>query len=564
MGHAPTLPSSRPRWRPPAWLGWPWGVLSAACLAVLALFVVLPIGVLTLNSLKGPGGAFSLGGFAKVLATPEYLQAIGNTVLLSSAVTACAVALGAPLAYLVARFDFPGKRWLAVLPLATIVIPEVIVGQSWLMVLGNNGLVSNALRELGVPVPSFYGWTGLVFSMTLVYYTYIYLGVLAALRGFDGQLEEASLSLGATPAATRWKVLLPTVAPAILVNALVVFTLAVGNFALSSMLGGGVPLLSVLTYSLFVSEVGGDPVLQSSLSVISIALVAGVLAVQKWGVERRLVHMTPGRAPAAQPVHSWRAALFAALAGGVVALSLMPLAAVLVGAFTEARGPVMHWGNFSLRSMERALSLAPEPILNSLLFATLATLAGTTLAVAVSYLVVKRKSRLSGALDVATVVPLTISGTVLGIALVQSFNTGPLVLTGTAVIMVLVYVVRRLPFGVRNASSMLYNIPSSIEEASISLGVTPLATFGKVVLPVMKGSILSAAILMWATSISELSASIVVYSGGLETMPIAIFRQVDTGRLGLASAYGTALVTLILVPVLAAPRLLKINLFSLK
>jgi iron(III) transport system permease protein len=235
-----------------------------------------------------------------------------------------------------------------------------------------------------------------------------------------------------------------------------------------------------------------------------------------------------------------------------------------VGAFTEARGPVMHWGNFSLRSMERALSLAPEPILNSLLFATLATLAGTTLAVAVSYLVVKRKSRLSGALDVATVVPLTISGTVLGIALVQSFNTGPLVLTGTAVIMVLVYVVRRLPFGVRNASSMLYNIPSSIEEASISLGVTPLATFGKVVLPVMKGSILSAAILMWATSISELSASIVVYSGGLETMPIAIFRQVDTGRLGLASAYGTALVTLILVPVLAAPRLLKINLFSLK
>jgi iron(III) transport system permease protein len=94
--------------------------------------------------------------------------------------------------------------------------------------------------------------------------------------------------------------------------------------------------------------------------------------------------------------------------------------------------------------------------------------------------------------------------------------------------------------------------------------VTPFRTFLKVVLPVMKGSIFSAAILMWATSISELSASIVVYSAGLETMPIAIFRQVDTGRLGLASAYGSALVTLILVPVLLLPRLLKINLFSLK
>ncbi len=543
---------------------WPWGVLSLLCLAVLALFVVLPIGVLTLNSLKGPGGGLSLGGFATVLATPEYLRAIGNTVLLSVAVTAGATALGVPLAYLVARHDFPLKRWLAVLPVATIVIPEVIVGQSWLLVLGNNGLVSNALRDLGVPVPSFYGWTGLIFSMTLIYYTYIYLGVLAALRGFDGQLEEASLSLGASPSATRWRVLLPTVLPAILVNALVVLTLVVGNFALASMLGGSVPLLSVLTYSMFVSEMGNDPVLQSSLSVISIGLVAVALFVQKWGVERRTVHMTPGRAPPPRPLGSWRGLVFTALVGALVALSLMPLLAVFVGAFTEARGPVMHWGLWSTRSMERALSLAPEPILNSLLFASLATVLGTTLAVLVSYLVVKKKSRLSPLLDYAVVVPLTISGTVLGIALVQTFNTGLLVLTGTAFIMVLVYVVRRLPFGVRNASSMLFNIPTSIEEASISLGVTPFKTFLKVVLPVMKGSIFSAAILMWATSISELSASIVVYTGGLETMPIAIFRQVDTGRLGLASAYGTALVTLILVPVLLAPRLLKINLFSIK
>jgi len=133
---------------------WPWGVLSLVCLAVLALFVVLPIGVLTLNSLKGPGGGLSLGGFATVLDTPEYLRAIGNTVLLSVAVTAGATALGVPLAYLVARHDFPLKRWLAVLPVATIVIPEVIVGQSWLLVLGNNGLVSNALRELGVRCPA--------------------------------------------------------------------------------------------------------------------------------------------------------------------------------------------------------------------------------------------------------------------------------------------------------------------------------------------------------------------------------------------------------------------------
>ena len=544
--------------------GWPWGILSIFCLAVLVLFVAYPIFVLTLNSLLDAQGNFALTGFRMVFGDAQYLLAIRNTLVLGVLVTLSSMALGVPLAYVIARYDFPLKGLVAILPVVTIIIPEVIVGQSWLMVLGNNGLLSNALRDVGIDVPSFYGWGGMIFSMTLIYYTYIYLGTLAALRGFDGQLEEASLSLGASPLATRIKVLMPTVAPAILVNALVVFTLVVGNFALSSMLGGQIPLLSVMTYSLFVSEMGGSPVLQSSLSVVMVLIVALVLFVQKRVVERKMVQMVQGRAPAPRRADSWQGSVLALLAAIVVLLSLVPLVAVFTGAFTLARGPVMHWGKWSTQSIERAFSLAPEPIWNSIFFAASATVLGTALALLVSYLVVKNKSALSGLLDYVVVLPLTISGTVLGIALVQSFNTGWLVLTGSSAIMVICYVVRRLPFGVRNASSVLYNIPGSIEEASISLGVSPLMSFFKVVLPVMKTSIMSAAILMWATSISELSASIVVYSGGLETLPIAIFRLVDTGRIGLASAYGAILVTLILVPLALASKFLKINLFSVK
>jgi iron(III) transport system permease protein len=212
--------------------------------------------------------------------------------------------------------------------------------------------------------------------------------------------------------------------------------------------------------------------------------------------------------------------------------------------------------------LQRALQGAPEPILNSLKFASMATVLGVAFAVLVSYLTVKKRNAFTHALDYIVVLPLTISGTVLGIALVQTFNTGWLILAGTSAIMVVAYTVRRLPFAVRNASSTLFNIPDSIEEASISLGVSPLGTFFKVVLPAMKASLVSAAILMWVTTISELSASVVVYSGGLETMPIAIFRQVDGGRLGLASAYGAALVTLILVPIIVAVKVFRINLFS--
>ncbi|MFP3744083.1 iron ABC transporter permease [Achromobacter sp. SIMBA_011] len=541
---------------------WPWGILTAISLALLLFFVLYPLAVLFSNSVTGQDGGFSLEGFRALLADSQYLEAFGNTLVLGLVVTACTILVGVPFAYMVARYDFPLKNLVAILPVLTIVIPEIIVGQSWLLVLGNNGILTNLLGDAGISLPSFYGWTGMVFSMTLVYYTYIYLGVLAALRGFDGQLEEAGLSLGTPPLLTQLRVLVPVLLPAVLVNALVVFTLVVGNFALAMLLGSRVPLLSVMTYNTFVSEMGGSPTLQSAMSVVSIAIVAIVLFVQKRVVERKVYTMTQGRAPAARRVRSWQAILYTGGVGLVMLLSLLPLIVVFIAAFTKTSGPVMHWGSWSLASMQRALHGAPEPILNSLKFASLATVTGVAFAVLVSYLTIKKRSAFTQVLDYIVVLPLTISGTVLGIALVQTFNTGWLVLAGTSGIMVLCYAVRRLPFAVRNASSVLFNIPDSIEEASISLGVSPLMTFFKVILPAMKASIISAAILMWLTTISELSASIVAYSGGLETMPIAIFRQVDGGRLGMASAYGAALVTVIVLPIIVSVKAFRIKLFS--
>jgi len=543
---------------------WPWGVLTLVCLALLVFFVFYPLGVLFINSVRNESGAFSPAGFIALLNDSQYLQAFRNTLVLGGVVTACTIAVGVPFAYMVARYEFPLKNLLAVLPIMTIVIPEIVVGQSWLLIVGNNGLLTNLLAEIGIQLPSFYGWTGMVFSMTLVYYTYIYLGVLAALRGFDGQLEEAGLSLGTSPLLTKWRVLVPVIVPAMLVNALVVFTLVVGNFALSMILGSRVPLLSVMTYNTFVNEMGGSPVLQSAMSVVSIAIVAIVLFLQKRVVERKIYTMTQGRAPAAVRVRSGASLLYTGAFGLIILASMLPLIIVFIAALTQTSGPVMRWGEWSFSSLQRALQGAPEPIINSLKFASMATLAGVVFAVLVSYLTIKKRNTFTQLLDYIVVLPLTISGTVLGIALVQTFNTGWLVLAGTSGIMVLCYTVRRLPFAVRNASSTLFNIPDSIEEASISLGVSPLMSFFKAILPAMKASIISAAILMWVTTLSELSGSIVVYTGGLETMPIAIFRQVDGGRLGLASAYGAALVSIILVPIILSIKVFKINLFSSK
>jgi iron(III) transport system permease protein len=544
----------------PKW--WPWGVLTVISLIILAFFVLYPLGVLFNNSVRDESGALSLAGFSQLFDDGVFLKALGNTLTLGVTVTTLSVAIGVPLAYMVARYEFPMKNLVAVLPVVTIVIPEVIVGQSWLLILGNNGLLTNFMERIGIELPSFYGWNGLIFSMTLVYYTYIYLGVLAALRGFDGQLEEAGLSLGTPPLTTRLRVLFPLMLPAVAVNALVVFSLVVGNFVLATLLGSRVPLLSVMTYNEFINEMGGSPLLQSAMSVVSILIVGIVLFLQKRVVERKLYTMTPGRAPQAAPVRSGAAMIFTGCVGFIIFLSILPLIIVFVAAFTETSGPVMRWGVWSFASILRIVRSAPEPVFNSLTFASMATVAGVVFAVLASYLIIKKRNALTQSLDYIVVMPLTISGTVMGIALVQTFNTGWLVLAGSSAIMVLCYAVRRLPFAVRNASSTLFNIPDSIEEASISLGVSPLMSFFKVVLPVMKASIVSAAILMWVTTIAELAATIVVYTGGLETMPIAIFRQIDGGRLGLASAYGAVMITMILVPIIVSIKLFRINLFS--
>ncbi|HRE20247.1 MAG TPA: ABC transporter permease subunit, partial [Rhabdaerophilum sp.] len=260
---------------------WLW--LSALALAIMAVFLLYPL----LNVLTGSfGGAGNRSGWAVLAGDPKYITAILNTIVLGLVVTVTTTAIGVPLAYFAARFDFPGKGIVAVLPLVTLVIPEVIAAQTWLMMLGNNGFVTRWLGAHGIEMPSFYGWPGLITVMTFTYYTYIYIGTLAAIRGFDVQLEEAAQSLGTSPTRSRLNVMLPVVLPSVLASALLVFTLIVGNFATATILGNRVPLLSVLTYQAAVAEGGSDPVMQSTLATVSIALVMIVLFVQRWIVAR--------------------------------------------------------------------------------------------------------------------------------------------------------------------------------------------------------------------------------------------------------------------------------------
>jgi iron(III) transport system permease protein len=532
-----------------------WFWLSLAALLVMLVFVVYPILNIVSSSLGGDG-------WSRLMTDPRYGQAIRNSLMLAITVTILCTLIGVPLAYFTARFSYPGKALIAILPLVTLVIPEVIVAQTWLMMLGNNGLITRFLRGYGVLLPSFYGWFGLITAMTFIYYTYVYISTVAAISGFDAHLEEAAQSLGSSPGRSRLTVMVPVVLPAILSGALLVFTMVIGNFAISITLAHRVPLLSVMTYQAAITEGGMNPVMQSTLASVTILIVMLILFVNRWIVQRGRYEIVQGRGAAPAGLRNLKGAAIGLLAGVVVLISMLPLIAVVVGAFTHSRGPVMQWGQWTFANIERVFVTAPQPLLNSLTYAGTATVIGIIFSTIVSYMIVKKPSLLTPWMDYISVVPLALSGTVLGIGLIISFHTGWISLTGTASIIVLALVIRRLPFGMRNASTTLHNIPNSIEEASISLGVPPFRTFLKVVLPMMIPAVAAAAVLTWTTSVAELSASILVYSGGRETLTIQVFRLLDSGLMAYASAYGLALVLLILLPVIAATRIFKVDVFG--
>ena len=538
----------------------PWFWLTVLALALLSLFVLYPLANILTASVTGDGPS----GWARLLDNPKYLQAIGNTLVLATVVTIIATLIGVPLAYVTARHSFPGKALIALLPLITLVIPEVIAAQTWLMMLGNNGLITRGLRDFGIRLPSFYGWFGLITSMSFIYYTYVYIGVVSAIARFDAQLEEAAQSLGTAPGKSRLKVMLPVIMPAVLASALLVFTMAVGNFAISMILSHRLPLLSVVTYQAAVAEGASDITMQSTLASASVLIVMAVLFVNRWIVRRGKYEIVQGRGAKPQPLRGLRGAMVAALAGLVVLISLLPLISIIIGAFTASRGPVMQWGSWTLANLERVFVTAPQPLINSLTYAGIATFISISISAMVSYLVVKKPNILTPFVDYVSAIPLALSGTVLGVGLLASFHGGCLPLSGTATIIVLAYVIRRMPFGMRNGQATLHNIPNSLEEASISLGVPPVATFFKVVLPVMLPAIISAAILTWTTTVAELSASILVYSGGRETLPIQVFRLIDSGLMAYASAYGLVLVTVILLPIIIAARVFRIDVFAVR
>ena len=519
-----------------------WFWVTVAIAGLFALFLVYPLFSLFSSSFVDPeSGHLTLAHYAQFFRKKYYYRALFNSMSVTLCVTVLAVLIGAPMAYLTSAFRIRGKKLLDTLIIISMLSPPFIGAYSWILLGGRSGLVTQFFAEhFGIRMPTIYGFTGILLVLTLKLYPFVYLYVSGALKSIDISLSEAAESLGCSPLKKVFTIVLPLITPTVLAGALLVFMNALADFGTPMLIGEGFVVMPVLIYSEFVSEMGGQANFAAALATIMVVLTCLIFLGQKYVVNKKsftmsaLRPMKPGTLP---PVPSGFAHVFIY---GLVFLSIVPQITVIYTSFMKTNGPMFASG-FSLDSYRTIFDKLGSAITNTYVFGLIAIVIIVLLGMSIAYLATRRRNLVTSFIDTFTMFPYIIPGSVLGITLLLAFNKPPLLLSGTAAIIILAFVVRRLPYTLRSSAAILYQISPSIEEASISLGCSPMKTFFKVTAVMMLPGVLAGAILSWITVINELSASVILYTGSTRTMSVAIYTEVIRASYGTAAALSSVL-----------------------
>ncbi|REK76174.1 ABC transporter permease [Paenibacillus paeoniae] len=516
-----------------------WTVVTLVSLGLVMILLVYPLFNILITSFISEG-KWDISNYQSFFKYKHYYGALFNSFLVSSLTTLFACLIGIPLAYVMTRFNIPFKGLINILIILTLLSPPFIGAYSWILMMGNNGFITRFLNEIGIPFKSIYGLHGMVWAFTMQFYPHIYLYVSGALKTVDRSLEEASENLGIHGWRRVCRVTLPLILPTLSTGALMVFMASFADFGTPMLLGQGVKVLPILAYEEFISEMGTNPAMASTISMILLLITTSLLFIQRYVISKKTFGMSSMRPPAVVKLKRPVRILATLFVAAIVLTSIIPQATVITTSFIKTNGPVFT-NQFSLDSYKEVLYRVPKSILNTFTYSSMAIVIMVAAGLLISYVVVRRKSKLTSLLDSLIMIPYVMPGTVLGISLIIAFNKPPIALTGTWVILVIAYVVRKLPYTLRSSTAILYQIDKSVEEASISLGVPPMKTFFKTTAILMLPGVMSGAILSWVTTINELSSTIVLYYGATSTITVNIYSEVINANFGTAAALASIL-----------------------
>ncbi len=526
-----------------------WTLISLAIIFGYILFLIYPLSqVLYQAVIDKTTHGLTLDYFIKFFSQKYYSSTLINSFNVSILTTVLSTIVGTVLAYFFSLYKIKGKRFLQILIILASMSAPFIGAYSWILLLGRNGVFTNFFKEIGISIPNIYGFGGILLVLTCQLYPLIFLYVNGALKNVDNSLIEASQSMNVKGIKLFFKIIVPLITPTVLAGALLVFMRAISDFGTPMLIGEGYRTFPVLIFNQFMSEVSGDDGFASAIAIIAIIITGIIFLIQKYASNRFSFTMNALHPIETKKLKGIKNVLVHIYSYFVVGIAILPQCYVIYTSFKNTKG-LLFTDGYSLMSYESAFSRMSDTLKNTIVIPGVSLILVVILAVLIAYIVVRRRNTVTNSIDILSMLPYIIPGSVVGIAFKIAFNSNTIAIGGFA-LMVIALVIRRLPYTIRSSAAILQQIPMSIEEASISLGASKLKTFFRITMPMMYSGIISGAILTWVTLISELSTAIILYTGKTRTLTVAVYTEVLRGNYGIAAALSTILTLITVISLL--------------
>lgn len=532
---------------------------------MLLLLVVNPLARLLWASFQHPEtGALTVDNYAAAYGRWRYLEALVNSVVIGLAVAALCTVFGVPMAWAVSRTDMPAKGlvWAAIL--GTFIMPNYLGAVAWILMAGPNaGWLNRAYIWLtGAAAGPFnvYTKSGLVLVIACYSFPYMFVFTRAALDLISSEMEDAANTLGAGVVRTSLRITLPLALPAILGAFIVVFLEAIALFGAPALIAlpGRFQVMTTMLWQMFEFPPKLEVAAAYSMPLLLITVLLfwlqhritgrkGYVALTGKGGDRRLVRLG-----------AWRWAMLGYCLFVTSLSFFLPMLFVLQAAFAKAWGRGFSLDNLTLRNVRFVLFDQPATraaTLNTFVYAAAASIIALGLALAIAYIVARRLVPMARALSYVAMAPFVIPGIVLAIGFYAAYTVRPLVLYGTAWILILAFATRFLPIAYTNSDAAIRSINPELEDAARILGGGRFLTMRRVVAPLLRRGLAGAFILVFIPATRELSSAIFLYTTGTQVLSVLLFDKSDEGNFEVLSSIGLILVVVTVAVVLVGFRL---------
>jgi iron(III) transport system permease protein len=546
---------------------------SVVGVAVLVTtFTFFPMVKILREAVVDGAGAFSPATFIARLAAPRVWDlgcAAGgarcgvawNTLLLAVLSAMLATVLGLAFALIVTRTSLRLRRALRVLSVLPIITPPFIIGFTLILLFGRAGLVNDfAARAFGIePTRWIYGLPGVLLAQVFAFTPIAFLVLIGVVEGVAPSLEEAAQTLRADRWRTFIDVSLPLMRPGLANAFLVTFIESIADFGNPLVLGGN---FGVLATEIFFSVVGAqlDPGRAATLGIVLLGFALAAFVLQRRVLAGRSYTTLTGRGDAGVPIPlpSPVRALCYAVALPWVALTVVIYALALAGGFVET------WGRdytLTLRHYVKAFGIESGPhgliwagaawssFWTTVKLSAIAAPLTAGLGLLAAWLLTRHRFAGEAAFEFGTMLSFALPGTVIGVSYILAFNVPPIEITGTALILVACNVFRNMPVGVRAGIAAMSQIDRSLDEASATLGARGFTVLRTVLLPLARPALAAALVYSFVRAMTTVSAVIFLVSAQYEWATTYIINRVVNGDYGIAIAYSSALIVLMLVAI---------------